>query len=648
MGVYNQSRKNVLLIIFFVLFGILAVRLFYIQVIDTKYRKLAAMQAIKKETIYPARGLILDRNGKVLVNNQAMYDLMVIPDKVQNMDTSYFCQLLDIDTTYFKKRIRRAVNRNGPVRPTIFMPMLTDEMYGRIQENIYMFPGFELVKRPARRYPYACGAHIFGYIHEVDSAMIKNSGYFYQAGDLAGVTGLERTYEAVLRGQRGVKYVVRDVYNRVVGSYANGQLDTAAIAGKDIRLALDVQLEMLGKKLLKNKIGSIVALDPKTGGILAMVSSPDYPPDLLSGADLGNNYMRLLRNPSKPLFNRAIQAAYPPGSTFKPIDALVALDEKVITPDFGIPCTGGYYGCGRVLHCTEHWAGHSRDLETAITWSCNSYFFDIFRKIIAHKGNPAQGLVDWNNYMHAFGLGQKLGVDLPGESAGNIPDTAYYDRFFGAGRWSSCTIVSCGIGQGEVLETPLQMANALSIIANKGYYYTPHLVNSIDSNSQVLEPFHKKHVVTHIPDDYYNTVIAGMRGVVTAGTGRYSAIPGIAMCGKTGTAQNPHGKDHSLFTAFAPMEDPKIVVAVIVENAGYGATYAAPIASLMIEKYLNDTIATGKRTAIMEKMEQTTILPKEVLQYRHQLDSLQKAKAAEQARTALKKGPARSQTYARN
>lgn len=615
MNEYNQSRKNVLLIIFIVLFSILAARLFYIQVIDTKYKKLAEMQAIKKETVYPARGLILDRNGNVLVNNQAVYDLMVIPDKVKKMDTALFCRLLDIDTTYFKKRIRRAVNRNGPVRPTIFMPMLTEAAYGRIQENIYLFPGFELVKRPARQYPYNCGAHIFGYIHEVDSAMIKNSNYYYQAGDLAGVTGLERAYEAVLRGKRGVKYVVRDVYNRVVGSYANGKYDTAALPGKDIKLALDVRLEQLGKKLLNNKKGAIVAIDPETGGILAMISSPDYPPGMLSGADMGNHYMQLLRNPAKPLFNRAIQAGYPPGSTFKPIDALVALDEKVITPAFGIHCTGAYYGCGHLLRCTEHWAGHSGNLELAITWSCNSYFFDIFRKIIDHTGDPAQGLVDWNRYMHSFGLGHPLGIDLPGESGGNIPDTAYYNRYFGAGHWSSCTIVSCGIGQGEILETPLQMANALCIIANKGYYYTPHLVNSIDGNSEILKPFHKKHVVTHIPDSYYNTVIRGMRGVVTDGTGRYSQIPGVAMCGKTGTAENPHGNDHSLFTAFAPMDNPKIAVAVIVENAGYGSTWAAPIASLMIEKYLNDTIATGKRTAIMNRMINTTILPDEAVQY---------------------------------
>lgn len=626
MGVSNQPRKNIILFIFIMAFCLIALRLFYIQVIDKKYRVLASRQAIQRKIVYPARGIIYDRNGKVLVNNEAMYDLMVTPRKVKEMDTSYFCNLLGIDTATFRKRLHRAIVRNGWVRPTVFAPMLSEEEYGRMQENMYQFPGFELIEHPARHYPYNCGAHIWGYVREVDSNIIKQSNFFYHSGDLAGITGLERTYEPVLRGQRGIKYVIRDVHNRVVGPYENGKFDTASIAGKNLRLSLDVDLQLLGKKLMKNKIGSIVAIDPKTGGILAMVSSPSYDPNLLSGADKGNNYMKLLSEPGKPLFNRAIQAAYPPGSTFKPLDALVALDEHVITPAYGIHCVGYYYGCGRVLHCTEHWAGHSNDLQSAITWSCNSYFFDIFRKIINHKGDPAQGLVDWKRYMNSFGFGHTLGVDVPGESPGNIPDTAYYNHIFGKGRWNSCTIVSCGIGQGEVLETPLQMANAVCIIANHGYYFTPHLVYSIDGDTSLLAPFHKKHVVTHIPDTMYKIVVKGMEDVVLKGTGRYSAIPGVDMCGKTGTAQNPHGKDHSLFTAFAPKDHPRIAVAVVVENAGYGATWAAPIASLIIEKYLNDTIADGKRKAIMERIENTTILPQEVLDYQKKQDSIQQQK----------------------
>ena len=626
MNTQSHFRRNVLLIITFVLLSVLVVRLFYIQVLDDRYAKLADQQAIREITVYPNRGRILDRNGNILVNNRATYDLMVTPYKVKNVDTAFFCQLLNIDSNYFKQRIRRAINRNGPARATIFLPMLNEKDYGRIQENIKMFPGFELVRRPSRYYPYDCGAHIFGYVREVDSGMIKRSNGFYHSGDMAGATGLERTYEAVLRGKRGLRYVVHNVYNRAVGSYADGKYDKAPVAGKDLKLALDAQLQLLGKKLLKDKIGSIVALDPQTGGVLAMVSAPSYAPWELSGPDMGNNYMRLLYNPAKPLFNRAIQAGYPPGSTFKPTDAVVALGEHVITPDYGIACSGAYYGCGGALNCAEHWAGHSGNLQDAIAWSCNSYFFDVFRKIVNHKGNSAEGLATWVHYMHAFGLGTELGIDLPSESNGNIPDTAFYNRIYGKGRWGSCNIVSDGIGQGEVLETPLQMANAVSIIANKGFYYTPHLVTSIDGNSDILSPFHKKHELD-IPDSLFKPVIQGMREVVTKGTGRYVQIPDVAMCGKTGTAENSHGKDHSIFVAFAPKDNPKIAVAVVVENAGFGSTYAAPIASLMVEKYLTDSIATGTRTALMERMMNTEILPDEVLKYREEHKKKRKAAA---------------------
>jgi penicillin-binding protein 2 len=328
-------------------------------------------------------------------------------------------------------------------------------------------------------------------------------------------------------------------------------------------------------------------------------------------------------------------AAYPPGSTFKPLEALVALDLHVITPAFGIPCVGYYYGCGRVLHCTEHWAGHARDLRSAIAYSCNSYFFDVFRKIIDQTGNPAQGLIRWRKYMNSFGLGHRLGIDLPAEGDGNIPDTSHYNRIFGRGHWNSCTIVSCGIGQGEVLETPLQLANTMCIIANHGFYYTPHLVESIDKDSLLLKPFHEKHVVTHIPDTMYHIVENGMQDVVEQGTARSAMIPGITICGKTGTAQNPHGKDHSLFAAFAPRGNPHIAIAVVVENAGFGSAYAAPIASLMIEQYLTDSIAAGPRTELMERMKNTKVLPEyllDKLQQIEKMDSIENAKATAAAR----------------
>lgn len=633
MSIYNQSRKTIILLIFFSILGIIALRLFYLQVIEKKYRLLATKQAVQRVIVYPTRGIIYDREGRAIVNNDALYDLMVTPREVKKtMDTGYFCQLLGIDTTQFRLRMHRAVVRNGWMRPSVFAPLLPLDIYGRLQESLYQFPGFSLVERPVRNYPFHCGGDIWGLIGEADSSIIKKSNYFYQAGDFLGITGLERTYEPVLMGQRGIQYVVRDVHNRIMGSYEDGKFDTAAIAGKNLKLALDMPLQLLGEKLMQNKIGAIVALDPKTGGVLAMISSPDFDPNTLTGADRGKNYMKLLRDPAKPLYNRATQAMYPPGSTFKPLEALVALDEHVITPSFGIYCVGYYYGCNRVLHCTEHWPGHSKNLETAIAYSCNSYFFDVYKKIISHTGNPRLGLAEWRKYMYSFGLGHRLGIDIPGESTGNIPDTGYYNKVFGKDHWDACSIISCGIGQGEILETPLQMANGVCIIANRGYYYTPHFVTSIDGNTQLLAPFHQKHVVTDIPDSLYQYVINGMAQVVQHGTGAASQVPGIVMCGKTGTAQNPHGKDHALFIAFAPKDNPRIAIAVVVENAGFGATYAAPIASLMVEKYLNDTIAAGPRTAIMNKMINTTILPDSLMKYvkpaGNRLDSLWTKKIA--------------------
>lgn len=634
MSIYNQSRKNIILLIFFSIFGVIGLRLFYLQVVEKKYRILATEQAVQRLVVYPTRGIIYDRNGNAIVNNDALYDLMVTPREVKTgMDTSLFCQLLGIDTSQFRMRMHKAVVRNGWMRPSVFAPLLPLDVYGRLQESLYQFPGFTLVERPVRNYPFHCGGDIWGLIGEADSSIIKKSDYFYQAGDFLGITGLERAYEPVLMGQRGIHYVVRDVHNRIMGSYEDGKFDTAAVAGKNLTLALDMPLQLFGEKLMQNKIGAIVALDPKTGGVLAMVSSPDFDPNMLTGSDRGKNYLKLLRDPAKPLYNRATQAMYPPGSTFKPLEALVALDEHVITPSFGIYCVGYYYGCGRVLHCTEHWAGHSKDLETAIAYSCNSYFFDVFRKIVNNAGSVEMGLARWKKYMNNFGLGHRLGIDIPGESPGYIPDTAHYNKVFGEDRWNSCSIVSCGIGQGEILETPLQMANGVCIIANRGYYYTPHFVTSIDGNTRLLAPFHQKHVVTDIPDSIYQYVINGMAQVVQHGTGAASQIPGIIMCGKTGTAQNPHGKDHALFIAFAPKDHPKIAIAVVVENAGFGATWAAPIASLMVEKYLNDTIAAGPRTALMNRMMNAVILPDSLKQFiepvNSRLDSLWTRKIAE-------------------
>lgn len=627
MSVYNQPRKNVILLIFVGVIAVITLRLFFLQVVEKKYRLLARDQAIVRKVIYPNRGIVYDRRGKVILTNDVLYDLVVTPAAVKNIDTGYLCRLLDIDTAEFRKRMQKAIIKNSRYRQSVFAPLLPPEVYARLQENIYQFPGFELIERPVRSYPYKAAGPLLGYIGEVDSNILKRPLFAgYQMGDFMGITGLERSYEPILMGQRGIRYEVRDVRNRPMGSYEKGIYDTAAIAGKNLHLALDIELQQLGERLMQNKIGGIVAIDPQTGGVLALVSSPGFDPNLLRGADRGANFAKLYRDTTRPLFNRAIQAMYPPGSTFKPLDALVALDQDVITPGFGIGCAGVYYGCGRPIRCTEHWQGHSKDLRTAIAFSCNSYFSHVFRLIIDHPGNVAEGLLNWKRYMNSFGLGHKLGIDLPGEMGGYIPDTTRYNRIFGKNHWNSCTIVSLGIGQGEILETPLQIANTMCLIGNKGYYYTPHLVSSIEGDtSGYLKAYREKHQVTHIPNDIFETVIDGMQDVVEKGTARSARIDGITVCGKTGTAQNPHGKDHSLFAAFAPKDNPRIAIAVVVENAGFGATYAAPIGSLMIEKFLTDSIAS-KRLPVMERLLKANLIPKGLMKQTG-LDTIQLKKA---------------------
>ena len=594
-----------------VVIALIVLRLFFLQVIEKKYSIMAQENAIQRKVVYPSRGIVYDRKGRAILDNNVLFDLTVIPSQVKNIDTFYLCQLLGIDMAEFNKRMKKAIIRNSRYRSSVFAPLLPPEIYGRIQENLYQFPGFDLVQRPVRNYPYRVGANIFGYTGEVDSAIMKRTHYFYQLGDFIGYTGLEKSYESVLMGKRGVNYVIRNARNLPIGPYDNGRFDTAAIAGKSLHLALDIKLQAFGEKLMSNKIGAIVAIDPQTGGILALVSSPEFDPNILKGSSRSKMLYQLYKDPTKPLFNRAIMATYPPGSTFKPLEALTALELKVVTPAYGIGCLGAYYGCPRVVKCTEHAPGHAANMRLAIANSCNSYFSQIFRFIIDQNYRPAQGLMQWKTYMNGFGLGRKLGVDLPGEQPGYIPDTSHYNKIFGKGHWNSCTIVSLAIGQGEILETPLQIANSMCEIANHGFYYTPHLVQSIEGDNSLLAKYHIRHQVTRIPDSLYHIVIQGMEDVIDHGTGQSAKIPGIAICGKTGTAQNPHGKDHSLFAAFAPMVNPRIAICVVVENAGWGATWAAPIGSLMIEKYLRDTISTA-RLPLLEKMEQANLIQSEL------------------------------------
>ncbi|MBL7744112.1 MAG: penicillin-binding protein 2 [Chitinophagaceae bacterium] len=623
MPVFNQSRSRIIRLIFLVAFIIIIAQLFYLQIVSGEYSKLAMNQAVFPKIVYPERGIIYDRKGKAILNNTIMYDLMVTPAEVKNFDTLSFCRMMEIDTAQFNARIRDAIIRNKAIRPSVFEDLLTPQMQARFEENSWRYPGFALVERPVRTYPYNVAAHILGYINEADPKDIERSGNFYRQGDYIGKSGLEATYEKILMGQRGVQYMIKDNHNRLVGRYKEGILDTGAIAGRGLRTHLDIELQQLAEKLMTNKVGAVVAIDPKTGGILAMTSGPTFNPNELTGPDKNKNYSGLVLDVAGPLLNRAIKGQYPPGSTFKPLGALVALDEGVITPSYGFPCPGRYTLCGHGKPaCTHSGGGHAANLRLSIANSCNSYYAHVYRLAVDNPkyGNVKNGYEKWKEYMNAFGLGTRLGIDLPSEDKANIPDTAAYNREY-RGAWNSCTNLTLGIGQDRMTATPLQLANAMCIIANKGYYYTPHFVQKIDDETEddsvFLNRYRRKHeVLTHISDEAYQSVIDGMQDVVTMGTARIAMIPGIDVCAKTGTAQNSRiidGKkldlpNNSMFVCFAPKENPRIAIAVAVENAGFGATWGGPIARILMEKYLNDTIQE-KSKADVERIANTNLMP---------------------------------------
>lgn len=593
----NESKKNIILIIFLVVAVIYIIRLFVLQIADESYIQSAQMNVLQEQTIYPARGLIYDRNGELLVYNDAIYDLSVYPEQVKDLDTAQFCKVLGFTKEEFIKRFERLKRQKGyaPWRPIIFERQITIPTYAAFQEKLFDFRGFFVEVRTDRKYKHSNAAHIMGYIGEVTDRDIEKSDGYYRMGDFIGISGVERVYEKVLGGIKGTRYVLVDSKNRTQGRYKNGEYDTPAVAGKNINLSIDYKLQNLGEKLMLNKIGSIVALDPKSGEILALVSSPTYDPNLLIGRERGNNYIKLLRDPEKPLFNRPLAAPYPPGSIFKVLMSLTGQQEKVLTPETTYGCHHGYLFVG----CHAHYS--PLQLRGAIAVSCNAYFCQVYRSVVNNarykKVEDAYG--QFHKHISSFGLGKRLGVDLFGEGAGFLPPSTYYDKIYGRYRWQALTTISLGIGQGELGITPLQMANATAAVANRGYYITPHIVKRIDGKPNPKVEFNTK-IWTTIDTSYFGVVIDGMQDVVDRGTAYIARIPGIAICGKTGTAQNPHGKDHSVFFAFAPKENPKIAIAVFVENAGFGATWAAPIASLMLEQYL-----TGKhdtRKALLERM----------------------------------------------
>lgn len=623
MSVFNQSRQNVIRLIFGITFLIIVVRLSVLQIFSDEYKLQAMDNAVFKKVVYPDRGIIYDRKGKPVLNNTIIYDLTVTPYEVKGIDTSYLCSLLNIDSAEFRSRILTAILKNTRYRPSVFEGLLSLDLQAKLEENIWRFPGFNLIERPIRTYPYSAGAHLLGDIGEVDTAIIRRSNNFYQMGDFVGRSGMEQYYESILMGQRGVRYLVRDNRNRIQGTWENGKYDTAAMAGRNLHTHLDIELQQMVEKLMQNKVGSVVAIDPKTGGILTMVSGPVVDPNDLTGTNRRKNYAKLALDVSAPLMNRATRGLYEPGSTFKPIGGLVALDLGIITPSFGVSCAGSYYGCGRRLNCTHSNPGHAANMRVALANSCNSYFYQIYRMMVDNNTDRStkKGYNRWRDYMHAFGLGQKLGVDLPNELAGDIPDTSSYNKLY-RNQWNSCTNVSLGIGQDRMQITPLQLANAMCVIANKGYYYTPHFVKEVEnatSQDTILNKFKIKHeALTHIPDEAFQVIHAGMEDVVESnyGTARRARVPGITICAKTGTTQKfviLDGKrisvpDNSMFVCFAPKDDPKIAIAVAVDNAGFGSTWAAPIASLMIEKYLTDSLRP-ERQLELERIANTNLMP---------------------------------------
>jgi penicillin-binding protein 2 len=593
------ADRKYIIIGFFLLIGLVYLaRLFYVQILVDKYILSANNNVLRYVTQYPARGLVFDRNGKLLVYNEAAYDLMVIPRQVKNPDTLALCRLIGIDKSEFINRLQKARNYS-PYRPSIFEAQITRDSYGFLEEKLFLFPGFYVQPRTLRKYTYPVAAHTFGYIGEAGPEVIEKNPY-YRSGDYIGINGIEKSYEEVLRGKKGMKIRVFDVLNRDKGSFRDGKYDTTSVAGTDLYASLDAELQEYGELLMANKKGSIVAIEPQTGEILCMVTSPSYDPNLLAGNIRKKNYTKLLQDTVYvPLFNRALMAMYPPGSTFKLVDALVGQQEGVLFPGTVYGCPGGFpLGNGKRVGCHPH--PSPLDLNMAIQISCNTYFCRVFKSIIDKKSylNTRQAYESWRKEVMSFGFGKKLGIDIPGELNGNIPTPAYYDRYHGKNRWRSMTIISLAIGQGEIGITPVQLANLAALISNRGWFYTPHIIRAIGRKDSLNVAYNTKHQVM-VDKRYFDVVIDGMANVITGGTGKIAQIDSVTMGGKTGTAQNPHGKNHSIFIAFAPVQNTKIAISVVVENAGYGAAWAAPIASLMIEKYLNRTI---KRKDLEESM----------------------------------------------
>ena len=614
-----ENRRYVIsgAVVFLVL--IYVIRLFMLQIVDSDYKAWADSNAFLKKTLYPSRGLIYDRNGKLLVYNQPAYEVMMIMREVQPFDTLDFCQILGITKEQFVKRVADIKDRRlnpgySSYVPQLFMNQLSAQEYGVLQEKLYKFPGFYIQNRTNREYEYPYAANILGYIGEVNKKDIENDSYYIQ-GDDSGRSGVERSYEKVLRGVKGEEILLRDAHGRIKGKYDEGKHDRAPESGKNLTLAIDMELQAYGEKLMQNKLGGIVMIEPETGEVLCMVSAPSYDPSLLVGRKRGKNHLMLQRDPSKPLFDRPLMAQYPPGSTFKPTQGLIFLQEQVITPETRYTCAHGYTFRGGKPACHGH--PSPLPLSGALSTSCNSFFpWGLHDMLDSRVRYPSvqQAFDVWKDHMVSMGYGYKLGIDLPGEKRGYIPNSKTYDKIY-RGRWNSSTIISIAIGQGEILATPLQICNLAATVANRGYFITPHVVKEIQDTP--LDTLYTRRRYPTIDSHYYEYVAEGMRGAVIGSpygaTCRGANLPDIEVCGKTGTAENPHGKDHSIFMGFAPYHQPKVAICVFVENAGFGATYAVPIGRLMIEKYLNREIPEADKM-LEETMINTVILPNYALQ----------------------------------
>ncbi len=586
-----ENRKFVIVGIVMTIVLVFIARLFYLQIINDDYKKYADSNAFLNKTIYPSRGVMYDRNGKLLVSNQPAYDVMVCMRNVKDLDTLAFCNSLGITREFFDKRIKDIKNKSlnpgySAYTDQLFLSQLTAEDFAMFQEQLYKFNGFSIQRRTVRQYDYHVAGHIFGDLGEVSKKDIANDEY-YVRGDFIGKQGIESYYEKYLRGEKGKEILLRDAHGRIKGRYLDGTMDVAPVPGKNLTLSLDIELQQLAERLLENKIGSVVAIEPTTGEVLCMASSPTFDPQILVGRQRGENHKLLSKDKQKPLLNRAIQGTYPPGSTFKTSQALTYLHEGIISSETQFPCTHGFRFKGLHVGCHPH--GSPLPLVPALATSCNSYFcWGLYRMIGSDRYTSSQDAFNhWKDHMVAMGFGYRLGIDLPGEARGFIPNSAFYDKWYG-GRWNGLTIISISIGQGEVTLTPLQIANLGATIANRGYYIAPHVVKEVEG--EILDSIYSTPKRTLVDEQHYETVIKGMREAVLNGTCRAANLPGIEVCGKTGTAQN-RGKDHSAFMGFAPMNDPKIAVAVYVENGGFGAVYGVPIGALIMEKYLTGTLS---------------------------------------------------------